>query len=45
MHDGLSVQLDDAVRRHKGESVEVTARFLKLSSSDQKALLAFLQSL
>jgi len=45
MHDGLSVQLDDAVRRHKGESEEVTARFLKLSSSDQKALLAFLQSL
>jgi CxxC motif-containing protein (DUF1111 family) len=45
MHDGLSVQLDDAVRRHKGESVEVTARFLKLSSSDQKALLVFLQSL
>jgi CxxC motif-containing protein (DUF1111 family) len=45
MHDGNSVQLDDAIRRHKGESGEVTERFLKLKPSDQKALLAFLKSL
>jgi CxxC motif-containing protein (DUF1111 family) len=45
MHDGNSVQLDDAVRRHQGESAQVTARFLKLKPADQKALLAFLQSL
>lgn len=45
MHDGNSVQLDDAIRRHKGESAEVTERFLKLKPADQKALLAFLQSL
>ena len=45
MHDGISVQLDAAIRRHKGESAHVTERFLKLNPSDQKALLAFLQSL
>jgi CxxC motif-containing protein (DUF1111 family) len=45
MHDGNSVQLGDAIRRHKGESEQVTARFLKLNPSDKKALLAFLQSL
>ncbi len=45
MHDGNSVQLDDAIRRHSGESSKVTERFLKLKSSDQKALITFLQSL
>jgi CxxC motif-containing protein (DUF1111 family) len=45
MHDGASVELSDAVRRHKGEAEEVTERFSKLPSTDRKALLAFLQSL
>ena len=45
MHDGSSVQLDDAIRRHRGEAEEVSKRFLKLKPSDQKALLAFLLSL
>jgi len=45
MHDGNSVQLEDAVRRHSGESSTITERFLKLKPSDQKALLTFLQSL
>jgi CxxC motif-containing protein (DUF1111 family) len=45
MHDGISVQLDDAIRRHRGESEEVTERFRKLKPADQKALLAFLHSL
>jgi CxxC motif-containing protein (DUF1111 family) len=45
MHDGNSVQIDDAIRRHKGESAEVTERFLKLKPSEEKALLAFLKSL
>ena len=45
MHDGISVQLEDAVRRHSGESLKVTERFLKLKPADQKALLTFLQSL
>ena len=45
MHDGASVEVGDAVRRHKGEAEEVTERFSKLSPADRKALLAFLQSL
>ncbi|MGC2198371.1 MAG: di-heme oxidoredictase family protein [Terriglobales bacterium] len=45
MHDGFSVQLDDAIRRHQGESKHVTEKFLKLKPVDQRALLAFLQSL
>ena len=45
MHDGNSVQLDDAIRRHRGEAEKVTQKFDKLKPADQKALLAFLQSL
>ena len=45
MHDGNSVELEDAIRRHRGEAAHVTDRFLKLKAADQKALLAFLQSL
>jgi CxxC motif-containing protein (DUF1111 family) len=45
MHDGLSVQVEDAIRRHRGESEKVTKEFLKLKPADQKAVLAFLQSL
>lgn len=45
MHDGKSVQLNDAIRRHRGESSQVIERFLKLKPADQKALFAFLQSL
>lgn len=45
MHDGDSVQLDDAIRRHRGEAKEVSEHFFKLKSEDQKAVLTFLQSL
>jgi CxxC motif-containing protein (DUF1111 family) len=45
MHDGNSVQLDDAIRRHRGEAEKVTERFFKLKSRDQNALLTFLRSL
>jgi len=45
MHDGESVQLDDAIFRHQGEAEAVTKRFSKLKPADKKALLAFLQSL
>ncbi len=45
MHDGKSVELGDAIRRHKGEAEAVTERFSKLTTADRKALLAFLQSL
>src|SRR6266567_2779487 len=45
MHDGASVELGDAIRRHQREAEEVTERFSKLGPGDKKALLAFLQSL
>jgi CxxC motif-containing protein (DUF1111 family) len=45
MHDGASVQLVAAIRRHKGEATAVTERFSKLTPADKKAMLAFLQSL
>ena len=45
MHDGGSVELGDAIRRHQGEAEEVTERFSKLKPADKKALLVFLQSL
>ena len=45
MHDGNSVQLDDAIRRHRHEAEEVSERFFKLKPADQKAVLAFLGSL
>ena len=45
MHDGASVELSEAIRRHQGEAEEVTERFAKLKPAEKKALLAFLQSL
>src|SRR5882724_9687607 len=45
MHDGVSVELGDAIQRHQGEAEKVTERFSKLKPADKKALLAFLQSL
>jgi len=45
MHDGASVELGDAIRRHQKEAEEVTERFSKLTAADKKALLAFLESL
>ncbi len=45
MHDGTSVELADAIERHKGEAAEVTEHYKKLKPAEQKALLAFLKSL
>jgi CxxC motif-containing protein (DUF1111 family) len=45
MHDGASVELSDAIRRHQKEAEEVSERFSKLKPAEKKALLAFLQSL
>lgn len=45
MHDGNSVQLDDAIRRHKHEAEETSEHFFKLKPADQAAVRAFLQSL
>jgi len=45
MHDGASVQVEDAILRHKGEAEEVNERFSKLKPAEKEALLAFLESL
>jgi CxxC motif-containing protein (DUF1111 family) len=45
MHDGMSVQVEDAIRRHRGEAEKVTEKFLKLKPADQKAVVVFLKSL
>jgi CxxC motif-containing protein (DUF1111 family) len=45
MHDGGSVTLNDAIRRHRGEASEVTGRYERLSDAEQEALLTFLRSL
>jgi CxxC motif-containing protein (DUF1111 family) len=45
MHDGLSVQLEDAIHRHRGESEKATEKFDKLKPGEKEALLTFLRSL
>jgi CxxC motif-containing protein (DUF1111 family) len=45
MHDGGSVTVNDAIRRHRGEASEVTLRYERLSDAEQEALLTFLRSL
>src|SRR5580700_8608459 len=45
MHDGDSVRLRDAINRHKGEASEVTQKFHRLTPTEQKDLLSFLNSL
>jgi CxxC motif-containing protein (DUF1111 family) len=45
MHDGASVTLLDAIRRHRGEAAHVTEKFEKLQPGEKGALLEFLRSL
>jgi CxxC motif-containing protein (DUF1111 family) len=45
MHDGKSVTLADAIRRHKGEAEDVTVKFERLTPKQKKDLLTFLRSL
>jgi len=45
MHDGASVTINDAIRRHRGEAIEVNQRYDRLSDAEQEAMLAFLRSL
>ena len=45
MHDGASVTLLDAIRRHRGEAAHVTEKFEKLQPGEKEALLEFLRSL
>ena len=45
MHDGASVTLNDAIRRHRGEASEVTQRYERAVRRRAEALLTFLRSL
>jgi len=45
MHDGESLTLVGAIRRHSGEAAHVTQKFEKLKTKDQEALIEFMKSL
>jgi CxxC motif-containing protein (DUF1111 family) len=45
MHDGATVTLDDAIRRHSGEATLVTVRYLALNNRRRAQVVRFLQSL
>ncbi len=45
MHDGLSLTLEDAIRRHRGQSDGVRLKFESLSNAERRQLLDFLKSL
>jgi CxxC motif-containing protein (DUF1111 family) len=45
MHDLGSFTLRDAILRHRGEASDATARFLRLTASEQQAIVTFLKSL
>jgi CxxC motif-containing protein (DUF1111 family) len=45
MHDGASLTLLDAIRRHRGEAEKVAEKFSKLKPAEKEALLEFLRSL
>ncbi|HEY6108423.1 MAG TPA: di-heme oxidoredictase family protein [Gemmatimonadales bacterium] len=45
MHDAASLTFRDAIVRHRGEASDVTSRFLRLSKSQQAAIVEFLKSL
>lgn len=44
-HDGASLDLDDAIRRHGGEAAQQSRSYAQLPEADRLALLEFLQSL
>lgn len=45
MHDGLSFTRQEAILRHAGQATGVTRRYRALTAAQQKALMAFLDSL
>ena len=45
MHDGASLTLLEAIRRHRGEASHVIQKFEKLKRPDQEAIIEFLKSL
>jgi CxxC motif-containing protein (DUF1111 family) len=44
-HDGRSLTLDAAIRRHQGDAATVTRAFESLPSTDREAIIRFLNSL
>lgn len=44
-HDGRSITIRNAILRHGGEAAFASSRFARLSDSDQRKILEFLQSL
>lgn len=45
MHDGKSLTVDDAIRRHGGQAQNAHDQYINLSSTQQQQLLTFLSSL
>ena len=45
MHDGLSVNTNDAILRHAGEAATVASRYRSLSQTQRNQILTFLRSL
>jgi CxxC motif-containing protein (DUF1111 family) len=45
MHDGLSLTIEDAIRRHNGQAEGVRLKYEALSNDQRRQLLAFLNSL
>ena len=45
MHDGLSLTIEDAIHRHKGQSEGVRLKYGALTPDQKRQLLAFLSSL
>lgn len=45
MHDGISETIPEAIQRHGGEGAAARARFFKLRTTDQAALVAFVAGL
>jgi CxxC motif-containing protein (DUF1111 family) len=45
MHDGLSLTIDDAIRRHRGQAEGVRLKYVELSQAQKDQLIAFLKSL
>jgi CxxC motif-containing protein (DUF1111 family) len=45
MHDGLSLTVDEAIHRHRGQAQDSTDAYGRLSTDDRCALLTFLMSL
>jgi CxxC motif-containing protein (DUF1111 family) len=45
LHDGSAATLQDAIQRHDGQALGITAKFNALNSTQQQDLITFLSSL